>query len=264
MSGPSLSGPLARQRVPGPTGVSIPPLAGSNSLRGIPVPGGPAPAPSQTTRPANVGAGSAPLPPFLIHLSLAELAKLEVVEQHGRSGLIRRGAVFNTDPKRPRNVLTIVQAHFAGLGKGVMIRAGSGGGSDRFLKADFAWGQDPDVGGVSAQGITRTKLGRFNKKGADQGLPVTGYVFEGVIGRWIVDYMGGAGVNVDCLFATVVAHELGHQLGLPHEPLVTDLMFGFGGGGKKDRVAWLWGASKGTLVFSKTQVGTMRGLLAKP
>ena len=59
-------------------------------------------------------------------------------------------------------------------------------------------------------------------------------------------------MNIDCLFATVVAHELGHQLGLYHDKAATDLMFGFGAGGKKDRVAWLWGVSKGTLVFSKT------------
>ena len=43
---------------------------------------------------------------------------------------------------------------------------------------------------------------------------VTAYVFEGAIGIVIMDYFGGK-ANVENIFATAIAHELGHNLGLP-------------------------------------------------
>lgn len=137
------------------------------------------------------------LPRFTIDLDLSELNELNEVLEHARSGLLARGKAFHKDPKRGHRIVGVVQHHFRGLGDSVQIRLGTGAGSDRFLKAAFAWGHDPDVGGVSAKGITRSRLGKFNKMGADSASPVTGYVFEGVIGSWIVDYLGGKAVDVN-------------------------------------------------------------------
>jgi hypothetical protein len=206
----------------------------------------------------------ADLPPLMIHLHLAELVELNEVIEHARSSLIKKGAPFAKDPKRPQTVLKIVKERFRPLGKAIDLRLGSGIKSQRFLKAAFAWGLDPDVGGVSAKGITRTRLGRFNRMAADQGTAVTGYVFEGVIGNWIVEYLGGRSSNINYLFGTVIAHELGHQLGLDHTKSVANMMFGFGEGSKTDRTKWLRLADKKALGFTVPQIKTMKILLPKP
>ncbi len=146
--------------------------------------------------------------PPTIHLELSELGTLDTVKQHKGSGLIGRGDPFSTDATRPTKILEVVRSLFLPLGEAVTIRLGDGTGSDRFLKADFAWNGDPDIGGVSAQGLGRTKLGPFNRRAVDQNRPVTGYIFEGAIGSWIVDLLeqrpiqrnrrGSVGSGISC------------------------------------------------------------------
>ena len=202
--------------------------------------------------------------PLIVHLDLSELAELNTVLEHARSGMIARGAAFDKNPKRVQKILALVQGLFKPLGASVQIKLGNGTGSQRFLMAAFAWGHDPDVGGVSAQGLSRSKLGKFNKMTADQSKPVTGYIFEGVIGNWMVDYLGGKAANLNHVFATICAHELGHQLGLGHETSQNDIMFEFGGRTRGHKMTWLQKAERLSLQFSKPQIVTMQKLLATP
>ncbi len=201
--------------------------------------------------------------PFLIHLNLAEIVELNEVIEHGRSGIIRKGAVFNKDPKRPERVLSLIRRHLAPL-KQVSMELGLGAKSDRYLVARFAWGVDPDIGGVSAPGISRSKMGSFNKMGEDQGSRVTAYMFEGVVGRWIVDYLGGTAVNVDNLFAWTCTHELGHNLGLRHHDSPRNIMYSISGRKKEAVVKFLWSVSKGHVAFDAKQIKTMQELLGRP
>lgn len=211
---------------------------------------------------AELLAQPAKLPPLIIHLDLAELVELNEIIEHARSSLIKKGKPFAKDSKRPQTVLKIVKDLFGLLGKKIDLRLGSGFKSQRFLKTAFAWGHAPDIGGVSAKGRTRTRLGKFNRMGDDQNKPVTGYVFEGVIGNWIVEYLGGK-ANIDNLFGTIIAHELGHQLGLDHSKSAQDIMFDFGDGSRKDRTKWLQFAQKKALKFSKGQIATMKSMVTK-
>jgi hypothetical protein len=202
------------------------------------------------------------LPPLVIHLDLGELIELNEVVQHQKSGLIKKGQGFAKDPARPAKVLGGVTRLFKGLGNAVRVSLGDGSGSQRFLKAAFTWGMDPDVGGVSAKGISRTKMGPFNRMGDDQSRPVTAYVFEGVVGNWVVEYLGGS-CNIDNLLATVVAHELGHQLGLDHSQSTGNTMFNFRDASTADRRRWLETGSKATATFDAGQVRVMLQLLQK-
>jgi hypothetical protein len=247
-----------RRRIPGPLGVVASPPAGV----GRP--------PSLLRGPLGLGgvrmlvAAAMGVEPLEIHLELSELMELNEVLEHAKSGIIKKGSPFAKDTKRPEKILNILKVIFRPLGTAISIRFGSGKPGHRFLKAAFAWGVDPDIGGVSAMGITRSKLGRFNRRGEDAGSPVTGYVFEGPIGNWIIEYLGGKSSSIENLFATVIAHELGHQLGLSHAKSPDDLMFGFGDGNREQRIKWLGLAQKRGLDFRPEQVGAMKGLLAKP
>jgi hypothetical protein len=246
-----------RRKVAGPLGVVASPPAGAGHPRPLRGPLG-----FDSVR--MVVAHAMSVEPLEIHLELSELIELNEVVEHAGSGIIKRGAPFAKDAKRPDKIVTILKAIFRPLGEAIVIRFGSGKPGHRFLKAAFAWGVDPDIGGVSAMGITRSKIGPFNRRGDDAGSPVTGYVFEGPIGNWIIEYLGGKSSGIDNLFATVIAHELGHQLGLSHAKSPDDLMFGFGDGNREQRIKWLGLAQKRGLGFRPEQVSAMKGLLAKP
>lgn len=200
---------------------------------------------------------------FLIHINLDEIVELNEVIEHGRSGIIKKGPVFHTDRKRPARVLTIIRQHLALL-KGLKIELGSGAKSDRYLLARFAWGVDPDIGGVSAKGMTRSKLGPFKRMGEDRGSRVTAYMFEGVVGRWIVDYLGATKVNADRLFAWACTHELGHNLGLGHHDSPKNIMYSISGREKSVIAAFLRGVSNGAVAFEAKQIKKMQNLLALP
>ena len=256
MGGPEKLREQKRKRIRVPQRVQ--PLPGRSATRPLSTPG-----PLGKNDAAELLAQPIGLPPLAIHLDLAEIVELNEIVEHARSGIIARGSGFARDQKRPQKVLAIVTSLFGPLGKRVAIHLGSGSKSQRFLKAAFAWGHDPDIGGVSAKGITRTRLGKFNRMGADQSKPVTGYIFEGVIGNWMIEYLGGK-ADINNLLGTIIAHELGHQLGLGHTKLAQDIMFGFGDGSRTGRTKWLQLAQKKALKFSQPQIATMKSLLSKP
>lgn len=66
------------------------------------------------------------------------------------------------------------------------------------------------------------------------------------------------------IFASVIVHEMGHQLGLDHEKSVGDLMFGFGDGSRAERAMWLNSCARNALSFTKKQISVMQTLLATP
>lgn len=204
------------------------------------------------------------LPPLVVHLDLGEFLELNEVVQHAASGIIGRGDVFHKDPGRDGKILKVVEKMFQPLAAALTIKLGDGTGSDRFLKAAFAWGNDPEIGGMSAQGVSRSKLDKFSRMAADTGKPVTGYVFEGVIGNWILDYLGSKPVDVNNIFGTVIAHELGHQLGLDHENKADDVMFVFSGEARGKQINWLRLGERNALKFTDPQIKTMQTLLATP
>ncbi len=179
-------------------------------------------------------------------------------------GLIKRGDVFHKDPGRDGKILKVVEKMFQPLAASLTIKLGDGTGSNRFLKATFAWGNDPEIGGMSAQGLSRSKLDKFSRMAADTGKPVTGYVFEGVIGNWILEYLGSEPMNVNNIFGTVIAHELGHQLGLDHQKTADDVMFVFSGEARGKQINWLRLGERNALKFTDPQIKTMQTLLATP
>jgi len=204
------------------------------------------------------------LPSLVIHLDLGEFLELNEVIEQASSGLIARGDVFNKDPGRDGKILSVVQQFFQPLADSVTIKLGDGTGSDRFLMATFAWGNNPEIGGMSAQGLTRSKLGKFSRRAVDTSKPVTGYVFEGVIGNWIMDYLGSKPVQVNNIFATAIAHELGHQLGLDHEKTSDNIMFVFTEESRANQINWLRLGERNALKFTDAQIKTMQKLLATP
>jgi len=204
------------------------------------------------------------LPPLVIHLDLNELLELNQVLEQASSGLIARGEVISKDPSRDSKILKVVVDLFQPLAAELTIKLGDGTGSDRFLKAAYAWGLDPEIGGMSAQGVTRSKLEKFSRMAADTGKPVTGYIFEGVIANWIMDYLGSKPVSVNNIFGTTIAHELGHQLGLGHEKGAGDIMFVFDGESRGNQINWLRSAERDALSFTDAQIKKMQSLLSTP
>lgn len=226
--------------------------------------------------------------PFVIELDLNELITLEDVGE-GKvpiRGTLRSADVFVkagvlvTDKDRPKRILAIVQKLFSPLKGEVSIQLDTPGKSDRLLKARFGWPvmdssgkpkvskrhgpmYDPGFVGAGARGFARSRLEKFKPVKGDEKQGVTAYVFEGAIAVLIKDYFPGK-VNVDNIFATSIAHELGHNLGLPHGASPSDIMFVFAGRSEADRKKWLFAAEKNLLKFdAKTQVPKMRNTIRK-
>ena len=227
-------------------------------------------------------------PSLLIHLDLKDLIEIDQPMQGKvqRSGLLGKvdvfvkGAVLQKDIDRPKKILTIVQKIFAPLANVIKIELDTPEGSDRLLRVHFGWplvnkagkpqvstkhGQfyNPSYVGAGAIGRSRTRLDKFKPAKGDANKGVTAYVFEGAIGVVIMDFFGGK-VNVDNLFATAIAHELGHNLGLTHSQSPSDMMFVYAGKSEKDQKRWMIAAEKNALKFNAQQITSIRKLVRTP
>lgn len=237
--------------------------------------------------PGKAGSRSAATP-FLIQLDLTELVRLDEpgVGKVSQSGSLRQVDVFvkagviSNDPGRPKRVLSIVQDLFKPLRREVRIELDTPASSDRLLRVSFGWpmmtksgqpqtskkyGQfyDPSFVGAGAQSSSRTRVEKFKPVKGDAGKGVTAYVFEGAVGVVVQDFFSGK-VNVDAIFATAIAHELGHNLGLKHTESPTDIMFVYAGHTEQEQKRWMSAAEKKALRFSATQISAMRKLIRKP
>lgn len=244
----------------------------------------PPPRPGRKPGPIGVTTGtrSDGATPFLIHLNLNELVKLESVQESATKARIRPGEVFSEDPARPKRILERVRDLFSGLTKEIRFELGNGSGAQRYLKARFSWlspedakkMKDPtvgssEIGGVSAQGITRSKVDVFSLANGETDVGVTGYIFEGVITLWVEEHLLTTDPTlsqaaVDNLFAVFIVHETGHQLGLAHSTVPNDVMFIYSERPLTDQKRWMELASQGKLRPDSSQVDKVRLLLGKP
>jgi hypothetical protein len=191
-----------------------------------------------------------------ITLNLEELVSLENVVQHKASGLIKPGPVFNRDPGRPAMVLNLVRNKFMAVSSHLSFRLGTGGGR-RHLLASFARSGEPQLLGRAAQWGPRGPTKSFTPdRPGHKG--VTAYIYEGAIGNEIVEMLGSSRVNVDHIFAAMIAHEIGHNLSLEHEYSPTGLMFAYEDAGSVERKMWLQSASEGRLEFRPWQLEKSR------
>ena len=211
--------------------------------------------------------------PLQVHLDLRELVTIERPaligsRTSGRTYGITKGPKFNTDKLRPGRILVVVKSKYQGLSSEIQITLGSGRGANRCIKVRYVSGITPDRLGRAAQAVSRTRGQKFTQHSQDEGSRVSGYVYEGAILASIEDHLledadAAVGVSeIENIAATVIAHELGHNLGLEHVTKRDDIMFEFAGHAKPRRVQWLNLAAKDRLAFSEAQLQQIRQILA--
>jgi hypothetical protein len=122
---------------------------------------------------------------------------------------------------------------------------------------------DPVYVGAGAQSQSRSRVEKFAPVKGDAKKGVTAYVFEGAIGVVIMNFFSGK-VRYENIFATAIAHELGHNLGLPHRESSSDIMFVYAKKTEKEQKKWMTAAAKNALKFSAPQIASMRKLVRKP
>jgi Matrixin len=223
---------------------------------------------------------------FLILLDLSELI---TIEQPGpgrvknsvtgeMEDVFVKGELLGTDADRPKKVLAKVQKIFAPFADVIAIELDTPEArSDRLLKARFGFPLVNDDGipqvskphgqfyspyyvGAGADGKSRSRVTSFKPIKGDEARGPTAYVFEGAIALVVMDYFDGKAA-VNNIYATAIAHELGHNLGLQHTKSPTDIMFIYAYQTEKDQKAWMTAANEDKLRFSDGQVGTIRALL---
>jgi hypothetical protein len=189
--------------------------------------------------------------PFIIHLDLNEVITIEdsIEGKIRKAGSFNKISVFvkgkpiNSDPKRPKRILAIVRNKFSSL-KFTNIKLGGVQGSHRFLKVRFGFPATIQDGkpvvkkkygqlfisrfaGTGALAISQSNLESFKPIKGDPKKGVTAYVFEGALGLAIKEFFLGKSIKIHNILAAAIAHELGHNLGLPHTSSYKNIMFSY-------------------------------------
>ncbi|NIN01419.1 MAG: matrixin family metalloprotease [candidate division Zixibacteria bacterium] len=203
-------------------------------------------------------------PPINIDLNLEELIRLEEILEHKASGLIKKGpGVLSQNANRPKNVLSLVHKKFKRLEPHVNFRLSRRGGGDRYLISSFSRGMDPELMGRAALGLSRTKTERF-RPDLPKHRGVTAYIYEGAIGNQILELLGSQAIDISNIFASMIAHEVGHNLGLEHDYTPKSIMFDFGGASDHQKKIWLQYAAKDELEFRGWQIVRMKLIITGP
>ena len=228
---------------------------------------------------------------LLVHLNLDEIVALnppvgvegeqkrikppyEGIQKEIRKGVLAQPSLAR-DPNRPQKVLAIVREKFQALAQDIEIRLGNGAGADRCIKARWAFGIHPRRCGVSAQATGRMKpkyvpSNFFEARFEDDEKDVTGYVFEGAIlaeAELLLPEEKKEKFDFNSIVATVIAHELGHNLGLIHTCSPHDIMYGYKSEEFRDKPndqqkLWISRAEQNKLTFKHIEVRQMQLALA--
>jgi hypothetical protein len=193
--------------------------------------------------------------PIDVTLNLQELVKLEELIEHRASGLIKQGAVFDRDPKRPARIAVLVARMFKGI-PGLHFKLGTSATGGHYLVALFARGGNPDLLGRAKVPGSKWTPARGHSK-------ATAHIYEGAIGNELVELLGGR-ADFDNVFASIVAHEIGHNLGLEHEHSPTGVMYAYEEASREQRKTWLQNASKGVLQLRAWQIEKIKLSLESP
>jgi hypothetical protein len=121
--------------------------------------------------------------------------------------------------------------------------------------------------GRAAQAISRKKGKKFTAdNAADKKNRVSGYVYEGALLVQMEKHMVGDfnGTHIENVFATSLAHELGHNLGLEHDHKdPTDIMFVYAGRPAAEIRQWMKAAAADKLNFKPSQIEHIRQTMAE-
>jgi hypothetical protein len=209
----------------------------------------------------------------VVHLDLEEIVSIEHPVMLGSRnsnrtfGISGKGEVYDSDKLRPTRVLGRVAAKYKALADLVEIKLGKGKGASRLLKASYAVGSSDKQVGRAAQALSRKKGEKFTAdNAADKKNRVSGYVYEGALlvqmSEHVVEEFKGT--HIENVFATSLAHELGHNLGLEHnhkDP--TDIMFVYAGRSDAEIRQWMKAAAADELKFKPSQIEHTRQTMAE-
>lgn len=232
---------------------------------------------------AELLAKPAMMPPLIIHLDLTELIDLNIVgvpkayvkgtsnKKGSYPTVIKKGPVMedSNNPNRPKVILGLVRKKFYALRSDVRIELATGGKFDRLLKVVFSIRNSAVKLGRAALATSRMKgmpgkEFKFTPDPEDAGKGVSAYVAEGPINFEIGKHYGEPTFDPNPIFASAVAHELGHNLGLLDIKSLNNIMFVYGGRPETEQKKWFDQAIQDSLTFSEDQINKMRRIVNTP